>query len=66
MANMQPYSNLPLHQHPVQRRADQFNADERQWQKVRKKLLQALRNFKKRQRRITHATSRAASWGRRN
>jgi len=65
-SGMKPYNNLPEHQHPVQRLADQFNADERQWQKVRKKLLQALRNFKKRQRRFTHAMPRAASWGRRN
>jgi len=42
--------NLSPHQQSVQRLVDQFNADERQWQKARKEVLQALRNIKKRQR----------------
>lgn len=43
---MKSYSNLPPEQHPIQKLADRFNADEGQWQDLRRKILRKLRDAK--------------------
>jgi hypothetical protein len=42
---MKSYNNLPQEQHPVQHLVDQFNADERRWQDLRREILKVLRNI---------------------
>jgi len=42
---MKSYNNLPPEQHRVHELADEFNADERRWQGLRREILKALRKI---------------------